>query len=98
MNRGHNRETLFADAEDCRYFLNLFARYRPRFSFQLYHYCLMSNHFHVLLRMESAPALRASWPDCCARMCITSTAAMDSWGTCGKAVSKAWQWMSSPIF
>ena len=52
MNRGHNRETVFADAEDCRYFLGLLDRYRHRFSFQLYHYCLLTNHFHLLLQQE----------------------------------------------
>jgi hypothetical protein len=31
MNRGHNREMLFRDAEDCQHFLGLSARYRDRF-------------------------------------------------------------------
>ena len=59
MNRGNNRETVFADAEDCRYFLGLLDRYRHRFSFQLYHYCLLTNHFHLLLQMKSAKDLSA---------------------------------------
>ena len=59
MNRGHNRETVFADAEDCRYFLGLLDRYRHRFSSQLYHYCLLTNHFHLLLQMKSAKDLSA---------------------------------------
>src|SRR5438132_3475559 len=42
MNRGHNRKTVFADAEDCRYLLDLLDRYRHRFSFQFYHYCLLA--------------------------------------------------------
>ena len=50
MNRGHNRETLFRDDDDFRYFLALLARYRSRTDFQLFHYCLMSNHFHLLLQ------------------------------------------------
>jgi putative transposase len=59
MNRGHNREAVFADAEDSRYFLYLLDRYRSRFPLQLYHYCLMRNHFHLLVRMESAKELSA---------------------------------------
>ena len=52
MSRGHNRETLFADAEDSRYFLGLLDRYRQRFGFRLYHYCLMTNHLHFLVQLD----------------------------------------------
>ena len=31
ITRGHNREVLFADPEDTRYFLGLLDRYRRRF-------------------------------------------------------------------
>ena len=48
MNRGHNREAVFGDADDNRYFLGLLARYQKRFPLRLFHYCLMSNHFHLL--------------------------------------------------
>src|SRR6476646_6210342 len=51
MDRGHNRETVFADDEDRRHFLELLARYRDRFGLRLYHYCLMGNHFHLLWKM-----------------------------------------------
>ena len=57
MNRGHNREAVFADVEDRRYFLDLLGRYRRDFGYKLYHYCLMTNHFHLLARMESGKAL-----------------------------------------
>src|SRR5882762_11355916 len=52
MNRGHNREPVFGDDDDRAYFLGLLARYRERFGFRLYHYCLMGNHFHLLLQFE----------------------------------------------
>jgi len=50
MSRGHNREALFAQPDDCHAFLSLLARYRLRFGVRLYHYCLMTNHLHLLLR------------------------------------------------
>jgi len=50
MNRGHNRETVFADDDDRRAFVELVARYRDRVGFRLFHYCLMSNHFHLLVK------------------------------------------------
>jgi putative transposase len=57
INRGHNRETVFHDDDDRRVFLDLIDRYRARFGFALYHYCLMSNHFHLLLRVADAREL-----------------------------------------
>jgi putative transposase len=52
INRGHNRETIFADDADRRAFLELVARYRERFGFRLFHYCLMTNHFHLLVQLR----------------------------------------------
>ncbi|HZU38672.1 MAG TPA: transposase [Gemmataceae bacterium] len=59
MNRGHNREVVFACDEDYRYFLDLVDRYRQRFPWRLYHDCLMGNHFHLLVRCEDPKALSA---------------------------------------
>jgi putative transposase len=52
MDRGHNREAVFLDDEDRRAFLRLVGRYRDRFDFRLYHYCLMTNHFHLLVQLD----------------------------------------------
>jgi putative transposase len=52
FNRGHNRQAIFADDEDRAYFRTLLHRYRSRFGLRLFHYCLMSNHFHLLLQMD----------------------------------------------
>jgi REP element-mobilizing transposase RayT len=54
LNRGHARETLFHDDQDRSRFLELLARYRDRFDLRVYHYCLMDNHFHVLLQLADA--------------------------------------------
>src|SRR5262249_13872805 len=59
INRGHNRESVFADDEDRRYFLGLLARYRQRMPLRIYHYCLMSNHFHLLMQLKNARQLSA---------------------------------------
>jgi REP element-mobilizing transposase RayT len=50
MNRGHNREPVFADDEHRRAFVELVARYGDRFGFRLLHYCRMSNHLHLLVK------------------------------------------------
>jgi putative transposase len=52
FNRGHNRQAVFTDDEDRAYFRLLLQRYRTRFGLRLYHYCLMDNHFHLLLQMD----------------------------------------------
>jgi putative transposase len=54
MDRGHNREIVFADDEDRAAFLGLVSRYQQRFGFRLYHYCLMTNHFHLLVHLQQA--------------------------------------------
>lgn len=57
LNRGHARERIFHDDEDRGYFLRLLGRYRDRFQFSLFHYCLMDNHFHLLLQLPDARGL-----------------------------------------
>jgi putative transposase len=72
MNRGHDRAAIFADDEDRHAFLGLVQRYQRRIDFRLYHYCLMGNHFHLLVRLEDprqvsrlmARLLRASVHPC----------------------------------
>ena len=65
MSRGHNREAIFADPDDVRYFLGLLVRYRERLGFRLYHYCVLANHFHLLPWRRAAAGLCLTlhlWP------------------------------------
>ncbi|MBN1643178.1 MAG: transposase, partial [Anaerolineae bacterium] len=48
-NRGNNRENLFRCDENYRYFLRLYAHHIEPVA-ETYAYCLMPNHFHLLLR------------------------------------------------
>lgn len=57
LNRGHDRRKLFSSPEDFKAFKELIARYKQRFQFDIYHYCLMSNHFHLLLRVAKGVEL-----------------------------------------
>jgi putative transposase len=59
LDRGHNRDTVFTDDEDRAAFLGLVARYRQRLGFRLYHYCLLDNHFHLLLQLQQPRQLSA---------------------------------------
>jgi putative transposase len=59
MDRDHDRQPIFADDTDQRAFLDLVARYRDRFGFRLYYYCLMTNHVHLLLQLQDPRHLSA---------------------------------------
>jgi len=55
--RGNNRQFLLSDETAFRYFLDLLARAKTRYPSKLYHYCLMSNHIHLLLEIAEGPQL-----------------------------------------
>ncbi|WP_087974264.1 transposase [Oceanobacillus rekensis] len=50
MVRGINRQTIFEDDEDKKRFLETLKKYKEICNYQIYGYCLMDNHVHLLLR------------------------------------------------
>jgi putative transposase len=52
-NRGNNREDIFIEERNYRYFLKLYAKYVEPVA-DTYAYCLLRNHFHVLVRAKTA--------------------------------------------
>ncbi len=50
MLRGINKQQIFYDKEDFRIFTRLLERYKEPCGYQLYAYCLMGNHIHLLIR------------------------------------------------
>ena len=51
-NRGNNRENLFYEDRNYRYFLKLYARYIKPVT-DTYAYCLLRSHFHVLVYIKT---------------------------------------------
>jgi REP element-mobilizing transposase RayT len=51
-NRGINGESIFLTDENKRYFLSLLDKYLNGIA-SIYAYCLMDNHFHLLVSLES---------------------------------------------
>ena len=49
MGRGNRQVSIFEDEQDYRFFLYLLKRYSKENSIQLHAFCLMTNHFHLLL-------------------------------------------------
>ena len=56
-NRGHNREDIFLERRNYRHFLTLYARYIQPVA-DTYAYCLLRNHFHVLMRIKTVEEQR----------------------------------------
>ncbi len=50
MNRGAARQVIFADDADRRSFIALLAETAGRFGAEIHVYCLMDNHYHLMLR------------------------------------------------
>lgn len=50
MNRGANRQTIFKTDDQRHYFVSLLAAASERFNAEWHAYCLMGNHYHLMLR------------------------------------------------
>jgi putative transposase len=50
INRGNNRQNVFHKKDDFQAFLRALADLKARKPFALYGYCLLNNHFHLLIR------------------------------------------------
>lgn len=55
-NRGNNRENLFYKEENYRYFLKKYDEYLSDY-LDTYAYCLLPNHFHLLVRVKDNDAV-----------------------------------------
>lgn len=53
--RGVNRQQIFYDEEDYLRFINTMMWYKRVSDFELYCYCLMGNHIHLLLKEAGEP-------------------------------------------
>ena len=53
--RGNNREYVFDKEEDKKMYLKTILRYKEKYSFRLYAYCIMDNHAHLLIEVDRAP-------------------------------------------
>src|SRR5271157_4186077 len=64
MNRGNNGADVFADDGDHAAFLESLRVAKDRYPFALFGYCLVSNHFHLLLEPGLGQSIcrRSLWP------------------------------------
>lgn len=58
ITRGNQKQPVFLDNKDFKKFLFLLNRYKKRFQFKLYSFCLMPNHVHLVLEVEGSNTLQ----------------------------------------
>jgi len=54
ITRGNNKNTIFKKEDDFLFYLDLIRRHKKEQPFDLYHYCLMPNHTHFLIKTRNA--------------------------------------------
>ncbi|WP_064435284.1 transposase [Pseudoalteromonas neustonica] len=59
MNRGRGRENTFLNDDDFKYFLYCIEQASLRFNIEVHSYCLMTNHYHLLIKTPDANLGRA---------------------------------------
>lgn len=60
-NRANGSDDIFRQPRNYGYFLTLYSKYIPRVA-DTYAYCLLKNHFHLLVRIKSTEALKGLDP------------------------------------
>jgi len=56
VQRGHNRQVVFAAPEDYEKYLENLRELKAAFGIRLYGYCLMTNHVHLLIGSGDSPS------------------------------------------
>ena len=59
VNRGNDKKVIFPEAIDYASFLVLLREAREKYPVELYSYCLMPNHFHLVVRTPDLKAISA---------------------------------------
>jgi putative transposase len=57
LNRGNGQQQVFQKAGDYQAFLQLLAQTQQEFNLELFAYCLMPNHFHLLVKVQKSQDL-----------------------------------------
>jgi putative transposase len=55
VQRGHNRQTVFASDADYNYYRDNLVEFKQEFNCKIYAYCLMTNHVHLVIDPGEKP-------------------------------------------
>ncbi|MDD2402348.1 MAG: transposase [Clostridia bacterium] len=53
--RGNNKEYVFKEDKNKEKYLQLIRKYKEKYSFKVYAYCIMGNHVHMLIEVGNIP-------------------------------------------
>jgi len=59
VNRGNNKQVVFVEESDYQKYLDILRRYKIKFGFKIFAYCLMSNHIHLLIKTSEKGTISA---------------------------------------
>ncbi|OZM56454.1 hypothetical protein CIB95_11810 [Lottiidibacillus patelloidae] len=65
VSRGNRREALFLDVGDYKTFFYMLMKIHTRIPFELPCYCLMTNHYHLLMMIGGASHFPKKFPKIC---------------------------------
>ena len=51
VQRGHNRNAVFVEEGDYQYYLDNLIEWKFELGLELYSYCLMTNHIHLIVKI-----------------------------------------------
>ena len=54
LNRGNNRQVTFIEEQDYLHYLEILKKYKEKFQFKIFAYCLMTNHIHLVVKTSLA--------------------------------------------
>jgi len=52
ITRGNQKNIIFRDENDYKTYLKLVSRYKEKYKFKIYGWCLMNNHVHMVMQSE----------------------------------------------
>ena len=56
VQRGHNKQVVFAEEADYRYYLSTLEDFKDLYDVEVYGFCLMTNHIQLILQAGEATA------------------------------------------
>ena len=56
VQRGHNKQVVFAEDGDYRYYLGTLEEFKALYDVKVYGFCLMTNHVHLILQPGDSEA------------------------------------------
>ena len=57
LNRGNNRQVIFVEESDYQHYLDILKKYKEKFNFKIFAYCLMTNHVHLVLQTSGKASI-----------------------------------------